>query len=163
MNNTGKTPSIEKAKVKMADLCARSEQCEADIKQKLYKMGFPSADVHSIIADLVEDGFIDNARYARSYARDKIRFSAWGRNKIRLGLIAKRISQQDISQGLDAIEESDYLQALDRVAKAKSKGMILCGQEGRVNRIKLFRHILSRGFESELASRAINRIIMQSK
>lgn len=149
----------EAARIRMADLCARSEQCEADIRQKLYRMGLSSSEVQKSIEYLVEGRFIDNARFARAFARDKCRFSSWGRNKIRLGLIAKRISSADIAQGLDAIEEKDYLEALHRTASAKARGMDLKGPDARDNRIKLFRHILSRGFESDLASRAIREII----
>lgn len=159
MSANDKTVTPEAAQIRMADLCARSEQCEADIKQKLYRLGLPSGDVHKIIETLMREGFIDNARYARSFSRDKCRFSSWGRNKIRLALAAKRVSAQDIAQGLDAIEEKDYLDALRRVAAAKARGMNIAGAEGRENRLKLFRHILSRGFEPDLATKAIKELL----
>lgn len=153
-----KIPSPEKALLKMSDLCARSEQCESDIRQKLYRMGLASGQVQEVVTRLIDGKFIDNARYARSFARDKVRFSAWGRNKIRLGLMAKRITSADISAALDAIDESDYLDALKRAARAKARGMELAGPDGRENRLKLFRHILSRGFESDIASKMVRDI-----
>lgn len=155
MPSFSKPISPEAAKIRMADLCARSEQCEADIRQKLYRLGLSSGDVQKIIVELTEERFIDNARFARSFARDKCRFSSWGRNKIRLALAAKRITSGDITQGLEAIEEKDYLEALRRVTYAKGRGLDLFGPDGRENRIKLFRHILSRGFETDLATKAI--------
>ena len=80
----------------MADLCARSEQCEADIRQKLYRLGLSSGEVQQIVSQLIDEKFIDNARFARSFARDKCRFSCWGRHKIRLALAAKRLSDAEI-------------------------------------------------------------------
>jgi len=151
--------SPEAAQTRMADLCARSEQCEADIRQKLYRLGLSSTEVQNIIEALVRDKFIDNTRFACAFARDKCRFSSWGRNKIRLALIAKRISSSDISHGLDAIDRHDYLEALRRTAVAKARDMDLSGGEGRENRIKLFRHILSRGFESDLASKTVRELV----
>lgn len=148
-------PTPESAFNRMADLCARSEQCEADIRQKLYRLGMPSWHVQEVISRLKDERFIDNARFARSFARDKCRFSAWGRNKIRLALMAKRISATDIAEGLAAIDPQDYNEALKRVVISKAKTLEMSGPEERENRIKLFRHILSRGFESELASRAV--------
>lgn len=142
----------------MADLCARSEQCEADIRQKLYRLGLSSADVQSVVEALISGRFIDNARFAKAFARDKCRFSAWGRNKIRLALMARRISSADISEALDAIDPHDYSEALRRTAAAKARGMDLDGPDNRDNRMKLFRHILSRGFESDLASKAVRDI-----
>lgn len=149
----------EAAKIRMADLCARSEQCEADIRQKLYRLGLSSGEVQSIITDLKEEKFIDNARYARSFARDKCRFSCWGRYKIRLALAAKRLTPQEIAQGLDAIEASDYLDALKRTTIAKAKSLDLNGPEAREERMKLFRHLISRGFESDVASKAVKAAI----
>lgn len=151
--------SPEAAKIRMADLCARSEQCEADIRQKLYRLGLSSSEVQQIVTQLIESKFIDNERFARSFARDKCRFSCWGRHKIRLALAAKRLTSHEINQGLEAIEEADYLDALKRTAAAKARSLDLNGPNARDERLKLFRHIISRGFESDLASKAIKAIL----
>lgn len=163
MVNSDKKTSPEKALLKMSDLCARSEQCEADIRQKLYRMGLTSSEVQSVVSRLIADGFIDNSRFARCFARYKVRFCGWGRRKIRLGLMAKRMSSSDISEALESIEQQDYLDALRRVAATKAKGMDLTGEDARDNRLKLFRHLISRGFESEQASEAIREIIRKVK
>ncbi len=154
-----KTITPEAAKIRMADLCARSEQCEADIRQKLYRLGLSSSQVQQIITELKDEKFIDNARFARSFSRDKCRFSCWGRYKIRLALAAKRLTPQDIAQGLDAIDSADYLDALKRTTLAKAKGLDLNGPDAREERMKLFRHLISRGFESDLASKAVKAAI----
>lgn len=153
----------EAAQIRMADLCARSEQCEYDICQKLFKMGVPNAHISEIITYLIDNKFIDNARFARSFARDKCRFSSWGPYKIRLGLASKRLSPTDISQGLDALEENDVIEAARRVAKAKSRSLDLHGEEAREERLKLYRHILSRGFDSSLASKVAKETIIATK
>ena len=151
--------TVEAAKIRMADLCARSEQCEADIRQKLYRLGLTSGDVQRVITELTEEKFIDNARFARSFARDKCRFSCWGRYKIRLALTAKRLTPHEIAQGLDAIEKADYLDALKRTTLAKAKTLDLNGPDAREERMKLFRHLISRGFESDIASKAVKAVI----
>ncbi len=143
----------------MAALCARSEQCEADIRQKLYRLGLSSAEVQRLIEELTAGRFIDNARFARSFARDKCRFSCWGRNRIRLELKMRRISAPDIEQALEAIDEADYLDAIRRATAAKGRSLDLNGPDARAERLKLFRHLLSRGFESNLASDAIKEFV----
>ncbi len=150
------------ARLRMADLCARSEQCEYDIRQKLYKAGLSSAATAEIINYLTENKFIDNSRFARSFARDKCRFSSWGKYKIRMALAAKRISSADIAEGLAAIEEKDYLQALRRTAEAKARTLELFGEEARENRMKLYRHVMARGFEPNLASEMVKKIIREA-
>lgn len=141
--------------IRMADLCARSEQCEADIRTKLFRMKLPAHEIDRILDQLREENFINEERFAGSFARDKVRFSAWGKNKIRLGLFQKRISGEAISQALDSIPRKDYIDALLRVASAKSRSLDLSDYEDRA---KLYRHILSRGFESQLASKAVARM-----
>lgn len=153
----------EAARIRMADLCARSEQCEADIRQKLYRIGMTSSQTAEIIRYLIDHKFINNARFARSFARDKCRFSGWGKYKIQTALIAKRISSKDIAQGIEGIEESDYRDVLRRTALAKARGLDLFGDDARENRMKLYRHIISRGFESNLAAEMVKTILKETK
>ena len=153
----------EAAQIRMADLCARSEQCEHDVRQKLMKMGIFSDKADEIIDYLTDNKFIDNARYARSYARDKCRFSSWGPYKIRLMLASKRLSPSDITQGIEALKEDEIREAVRRVAKAKSRSLSLHGETAKEERMKLYRHILSRGFDSQTASRAVREMIAATK
>lgn len=150
--------SPEAAVARMAELCARSEQCEADIRQKLYRLGLSPASVQDCIERLVRGRFIDNARFARAFANDKVRFSSWGRNKIRLALIGKRIPSETIREALDSIDEADYLQALKRTIGAKVRSLDLRGPDARNERLKLFRFVLSRGFEPDFASSEIRKL-----
>lgn len=149
----------EAARLRMAGLCARAEHCGHEISDKLYRMGLSSGEIHKVIDYLTENRFIDNKRYARSFARDKVRFSGWGRNKIRMHMAANRLSAEEINEGLDAIEEADYEAAAARVADAKARVIDLADRAGIQS---LYRHLLSRGFESEVAVRQITRLRKQS-
>lgn len=140
------------ARLKMADLCARSEQCEYDIRQKLRKMCIPVSEIDNIIEFLIERRFIDDARFAKSFTNDKIRFSCWGKNKIRMALRMKRIPSCIISEAFEDINEDDYNDALWKAAKSKAKSLDLLDYNDRA---KLYRHLLSRGYESSLISSAI--------
>ena len=74
--------SAKDALVRLETLCARSEQSTGEAREKLRRWGILSADAEKIIDSLVDRRFIDNARFARAFARDKIRFSKWGRIKV---------------------------------------------------------------------------------
>lgn len=145
----------EALRLKMADLCARSEQCEYEIRGKLRKKLLQSSEIDKIIRFLTEERFIDNERYARSFTNDKVRFAGWGRNKIRMALAYKRIPSVLISKAFEEIDEDEYKSALMRVARAKAKILDL---EEYEDRAKLYRHLLSKGYESALASKAIAAI-----
>ena len=148
----------ESALIAMGTLCARSEQCEADIVKKLRLKGLPYPDIQDVIAKLRSDSFIDDHRFARSFANDKVRFSAWGRNKIRLALITKRIESEAVAAALQSIDETDYKAALARAAQSKVKSLDLQEYD---DRLKLYKFLVSRGFESALASREVKRLRMQ--
>ena len=148
------------ARLKMADLCARSEQCEYEIREKLRKQGLPSAEVDKIITFLIDNKFIDNERYARSFTNDKVRFASWGRNKIRQALALKRIPSSAINEALNEIDEKEYLKAIQRAGMSKVKSLDI---EDYDDRLKLYRHLLSRGFESSLISKLIEYLRKRNK
>lgn len=145
-------PTADEMLLRMAGLCAGAEQCSADIKSKILKHGFTLEEARKMIAYLQENKYIDDARYSRAYAVDKVRFSGWGRMKIRMGLRAKGMSDTITSQALDYISDKDYTEALQKVLTAKSKNLDLKEVKDRQ---KLYRHLASRGFESQLVISAM--------
>lgn len=152
--------SVDALRLRMADLCARSEQCEYDILTKLLRAGAAQSEAAEIIDFLKQRKFLDNARYARAYANDKVRFAGWGRLKIRASLRAKRISDEDISAAMEQIDEEEYCEALMRVARAKAASVNLSDFRSRQ---KLLRSLASRGFEPSAAIRAIERLRRQEE
>ncbi|MDE5790299.1 MAG: RecX family transcriptional regulator, partial [Muribaculaceae bacterium] len=119
------------------------------------KLMLPASMADEIIDYLEENRYIDNLRFAKAFARDKVRFSGWGRNKIRMALAVKRISSSEVSEALDEIDEDEYLLALAKAAEAKARNLDLADYEERA---KLYRHLIARGFESNLISKAIRKI-----
>lgn len=152
----GNHPVKEALRLRMASLCSRSEQCEQDILNKLLKAGLPMPDCRNILSFLKSEHFIDNARFARAYASDKMHFSGWGRNKIRLMLASKHIDSVSISHALDALDADEYFSKLIDVAHAKAKNLNL---HNRNDKMKLYRHLLSRGFESSLVAEVVRSCI----
>lgn len=152
MRNNRKPADPEALLKRMAGLCARSEQCTFDITTKLYKAGLAPDKREEIIEYLTANRYLDDARFARSFAGYKVRFSAWGKRKIRMALAAKRINSSLISAALEAIEDKDYHKALQKVIEAKLKEI---DPSDREQRAKLYRSLLARGFESDMISKAL--------
>lgn len=150
-----KTMTREAALLKMADLCARAEHSSYEIREKLRRAAISSADMEYIIDYLEQNRYIDDSRYARAFARDKVRFAGWGRNKIRAALTLRRVPALEIREALDQIDPDDYFAAALRAAQAKSRSLDLSDYN---DRMKLFRHLASRGFESGIISQAIREI-----
>ena len=145
-----KKMTAEAAKLRLEALCAQSEQCSMDLRQKLYRWEISASDSEKILKHLTDLRFVDDARFAVAYCRDKCRFNHWGKIKIAYGLRSKHISSQHIQEALNAIDEDEYLQILENVVRVKAKSIKdVDTYEGRT---KLFRYVASRGFEIGLIS-----------
>lgn len=148
-----KKPADPEALLKrMAGLCAKSEQCSFDISVKLYKAGLSASQREEILEYLTTNRYINDARYAKAFASFKVRFSGWGKYKIKMALAAKRIPSDIVADALDAINPEDYIDALKRIIENKKRDIDVSNRE---QRLKLYRHLLARGFESALISKYI--------
>lgn len=152
-------PTAEEMLVRMAGLCANAEQCVADIKSKILKQGFSAEDAEAMLSYLIANKYIDDARYARAYAVDKVRFSGWGRMKVRMGLRAKGMSDSIISQAISYIPEKEYSEALEKVMNVKTRSLDLKDVKDRQ---KLYRHLASRGFESQLIISTMRSLVKKT-
>ena len=146
----------EAALLKMADLCARGEHCAFEIREKLRKMQLAASDANEIVEYLEENRYIDDSRFARAFARDKVKFSGWGKNKIRRALAMKRIPSAEISSALEEIDPEEYMAVAVNAAKAKARNLDLSDYDDKG---KLYRHLASRGFEGSVISKAIQSIV----
>jgi len=142
----------EQMKLRLASLCARSEQCEYDIAEKLRRSGLDAEACRRIFATLREGRFVDNARFARSFARYKAEYCGWGRQKIIAGLMAKRIPSSLITKALESLDDDIFDAPLMKAARAKARTLDLTQY---TDRMKLMRHLLSRGYTSDEARHAL--------
>lgn len=145
----------EKALQRLASLCSRGEQCEFLLQRKLITWGVASGERKEILEYLKENRYLDDARYARSFANDKARFSSWGPYKIRAELSLRKIKPAFIKEAVAAVDSQVWKEALLKCASSKSKNLELSGEDGYENRQKLLRYLISRGFPSAASSKAV--------
>lgn len=147
----------QEAYQKAAAICAAAENCKADIMLKLQKWGVTNEMAEQVLNRLIENNFIDEARYARCFVSDKFRYNKWGRLKIRQALRAKKISDNMIEDALSAIGEESYDQMIKSLIRAKVK--TLKGERNYEYRCKILRYVAGRGFEPEYISRQIAQVL----
>ena len=141
---------------KAATYASRCEHCESEVKEKLLAWGGSNEEVDEIIAYLIEERYIDNQRYANSYAKDKFRFNHWGKYKISMMLRSKDIESETIEEALDQIDEEEYLEKLQQILKDKLRSLKYSSEYEKKG--KLFKFAQSRGFESSAISKVIDSI-----
>ncbi len=136
--------ALEKAKA----FCAYQERSQEEVRKKLNGFGLEPEVVEHHIASLITEGFLNEERFSRSYARGKFRIRKWGKNKILSGLRVHKVSPYCIKAALSEIDEDEYRETLKTLIAAK------LGKAGKEISIatkgKLYRFVLGKGFEPEL-------------
>ncbi len=144
----------EKALSRLQSLCARSEKCTGDLRQKMIQWKMETTDIAWVINSLTSDKFVDDARYAAMFVRDKSRISKWGRVKIATALRAKGVAADIINDALTQIDPStDKAQLIELIARkakqTKSKSVYDLKN-------KLIRFGVSRGFDMGVVIDVVN-------
>ena len=133
---------------KMSYTCSLRETCRKDVQTKLERRGADVKTIEDILTRLEKGGFIDENRYARAFVHDKYLFDKWGRLKIRNSLRLKDISQTDISDALQQIDEDIYHDNLQSIIDNKRR--TTKADTSFALSQKLLRFATSRGYEPHL-------------
>ena len=133
----------EKLLGRMMRLCAGRECCRSEIRRKLATLSAEQAQ--EVLDTLCREGYLDDARYARAFARDKSALQGWGSLKIKLALQRKQIDAADIAAALEAIDLPAADAKMEQVLRAKWKSLAREEDPAR-KEAKFFRYALGRGY-----------------
>jgi regulatory protein len=148
--------SVEEAVARLESMCARAEHCTFELREKLWQWGISSAEGEKIIAQLKKTRYVDDARFARAFVNDKVRFARRGRLRIKQALEMKRIDASIIAEALDEIDPELY--SLNLAYTVKQKAETFDDITAYDTRMKILRFAVSRGYEPALAAKAINAL-----
>ena len=143
-----KSLTKEQALQKLKHYCAYQERCHSEVKEKLYSLGIFKNEHDAIIATLIEDGYLNEERFAISFAGGKFRVKQWGRIKIKYELKKKQVSEYCIKKALQQIKEDEYHEVLKKMADEKYAS--LKDEQYLVRKKKTIDYLIQRGFEMEL-------------
>jgi regulatory protein len=101
--------SKEIALEKIKKYCAYQERTHKEVREKLKSIQCHYREIDEIIVALIEEDFLNEERFAITYARGKFRMKSWGKQKIKYALKMKGISEYCIKKGLAQIPEEEYL------------------------------------------------------
>ena len=113
--------TVEEASRKMERFCAYQERCHQEVLKKLREMRMIPEAIDHIMGHLISFDFLNEERFARSYARGKFRMKNWGRVRITHELKKREISPYVIRLALEELQEPEYSKALEGLAKKKTR------------------------------------------
>ena len=128
--------------------CAIQDRCHKEVRNKLYQMGIGRDWVEEIISELIREDFLNEERYARSFARGKFRVKKWGRRKIAQHLRMQEITDYCIERGLDEIDDNEYAETLTALIEAKMRTLAHRPPLDRLSKVSTY--CLNKGYEKDL-------------
>ncbi|WPR74677.1 regulatory protein RecX [Algoriphagus sp. NG3] len=159
-NESGKNSwSQEEAFEKLTTFCAYQDRCAWEVRRKLYEKGITDDKAEQLISELIAEEFVDEERYARSFARGKFRLKKWGKNRIRMELKMREIPENLIRKGLSEIDPEEYYDTL--LTQTEKKWESTQESDGYKKKFKVTQYLVSKGYEMDLVKEAVEGLISE--
>lgn len=149
-----KQKTEQEAYLTLAALCAQAEHCQWEMVEKMRKWEIPEETQARIMERLVKERYVDDERFARAFAKDKVRYNKWGRRKVEQALWQKHIDEDIRKNVLNEIDDEEYLSVLRPLLKQKRKST-KAQNDYELNQ-KLMRFALGRGFTFDIIKQCID-------
>lgn len=142
-----KTYTLEEAKRALEHYCIYQDRCHKEVEEKLSKMRLIPEVIEIVITHLIAENFLNETRFAQSFARGKFRIKKWGRNRIVRELKFRRITDYNIKIALKEIDPDEYTETLDTLILKKIETITEVNSYKKKK--KITDYLLRQGFESQ--------------
>ena len=148
-----KIHDLNTAREKIQAYCAYQERCHMEVTMKLKSWGLIQEAIDLLIIELIQFNFLNEERYARSFARGKFRIKKWGKIKIRMALKKRDINFKCIDLSMLEIDDKTYFNTLKELLQKKNETVKETNSYKR--KMKLTSYLVSRGYEYDLIHDAL--------
>ena len=140
---------------KMRSYCMYQERCIQEVKKKLTHLQVIPKTKLKIINHLINDDYLNEVRFTKSFIQGKLRIKKWGRIKLNYELRVRGVKKFIIDDEINKISKEDYLDYFNEFSNNKIK--ILKGSKDHKKRsfINFFAY---RGWENNLIYEKLNEI-----
>lgn len=146
--------SEQEALLRLTSLCSTAEHCSHEMLEKMRRWEIDEDAQTRIMEYLVKEKYIDDERYARFFAKDKIRYNKWGRRKVEQAMWQKHIDTDIQQRVLDEIDDDEYLLILRPLLKSKRR-TVKAANNYEMN-MKLIRFAMGRGFTMDIIRQCLD-------
>ncbi|MDR2207230.1 MAG: RecX family transcriptional regulator [Flavobacteriaceae bacterium] len=151
-----KSFTFEEIKQKLVNYCVYQDRCHFEVEQKMREFTLIPEAKDQILLYLIKENYLNEERFTRSYIRGKFYIKNWGRNKIKIRLKQKGISEKLMLKCFDEIDENDYKNTISNLYKTYfSKLKYLKDYQ---KKIKTTRYLMSRGFEFDTIENLMSEV-----
>jgi regulatory protein len=140
--------TVTEVQKKLEYYCSYQERCHHEVEQKLYSFELSSQERNQIIVQLIENNYLNEARFASVFTQSKLHQKKWGKIRIKNELKARKISDYLITKSLKEINTEDYFQTFESMTEKLWDSLL---EKNQLKKKKKFcDYLLRKGWESEL-------------
>ena len=142
-----KSMTYNEALKKLEYYCSYQDRCYKEIEQKLFEYNLEPNEKENILIYLIENKYINEERFALSFARGKHFYKNWGKVRIKQELKFRDISTNNINLALNEINNG----YMDRFVEFATKKWEQLSENNPIKkRNKLIAQLSYKGYESSL-------------
>ena len=132
---------------KMRSYCMYQERCILEVKKKLTRLHVVPKSKSKIIDHLIENDYLNEVRFSKSFIQGKLRIKKWGRIKLNYELSIRGIKKFIIDEEINKISKGDYYDYFNEFSINKIK--TLKGSKEQKKR-SFINYFIYRGWENNL-------------
>ena len=148
--------TLAEAIQKVEKYCIYQDRCHQEVKNKLFSMHMLPETIDVIMVHLIENDFLNETRFAASFARGKHRIKDWGINRIVRELKLREISEYNIKNAIKEIDIEEYINNFNSISE-KHWNQIKETNKW-IKRKKFCDFFLRKGFESDLIYQKVKEL-----
>lgn len=144
------------------DYIAHRARTEQEVRRKLQQKGFPEPAAEDAVARMRELGYLDDAAYARAYARGRLAGRGHGPQRVRADLLRRGVPRPTIDAVLADLVEEDDLRAAALEHGRKRWQRLASETDSRKRRRKLADFLARRGYDYDLIREVVESLEAES-
>ena len=148
-----KSFTFDEIKQKIVNYCVYQDRCHAEVEQKMKEFLLIPEAKEEILLYLIKENYLNEERFTRSYVRGKFYLKKWGKNKIKVNLLQKGISEKLIVKAYGEIDDNEYLAAIKTILEKIIP--TFKGLKEYQKKQKAIKYLLSKGYEYDLIVKQI--------
>ena len=156
---TKKVFTVDEIKRKLEQYCVYQDRCHKEVESKMFEYRLIPEAKELILLSLMKDNFLNEERFAKSFARGKFRIKSWGKQRIVRELKFKDISAYNIKTALKEIDEVEYIATIYRITENRNE--VISESNFYKRKKKLTDFLMRKGFENDLIYKVIKEVLPQ--
>lgn len=148
------TMTEQEAYLRLAALCAQAEHCEYEMQEKMRRWEIADDAQARVMQRLITERYVDDERFARAFANDKVKYNKWGRRKVEQTMWLKHIAEDIRQRVLDSIDDEEYIAILRPLLQQKRRSVK--AHNDYELRQKLIKFAIGRGFTMDIIKQCIS-------